>query len=288
MTGHGHASSNHDPFAIEVEARTVNNRFLKVSSKISDLVAPIEFQLDGIVRDFIRRGSVSISVRVTRQNRLEAANICCETLRGYVIAAEAAMQGFNIPCSMDLGTMLLLPGVIEPPVATDSEELLRWVTDTIRAALEDLNRMRTQEGEAMASQLREDIRQIRDLRAKIEHRAPRVLEEYRTRLEAKVRSALLELGHSTEQIDIIREVIVFSDRCDIREELVRLASHLDQFENSLRAAESQGRRLDFLVQEMLRETNTIGSKANDAAIAHDVVSIKALIEQVREMVQNVE
>jgi uncharacterized protein (TIGR00255 family) len=107
-------------------------------------------------------------------------------------------------------------------------------------------------------------------------------------LESRVRTGLSDLGHSVDQVDIVREVLLYSDRCDIREEIVRLTSHLNQFEQTMLSGDSQGRRLDFLIQELLRETNTIGSKANDAAIAHDVVSIKTVIEQLRELVQNVE
>jgi uncharacterized protein (TIGR00255 family) len=288
MTGHGHACSRCGPYAIEVEVRTVNNRFLKISPKISDVVAPIEMQLEGIVRDFVRRGTVSVSVRVSRDDSQDIAKICHATLRSYVEAAKAAMQDSEIPWSMELGSILQLPGVLEISIATGSDELLEHVAQTIRAAMQDLNRMRIREGQAMASQLMQGIHEIRTLRTKIDERSPIVLEEYRSRLEAKMRSAMSELGYADEPIDVVREVLVFSDRCDIREELVRLASHLEQFEHSMHNPESQGRRLDFLVQELLRETNTIGSKANDATIAHDVVSIKTRIEQLREMVQNVE
>ncbi|MFN9605459.1 MAG: YicC/YloC family endoribonuclease [Planctomycetota bacterium] len=288
MTGHGHAGSRHAPYAIDVEVRSVNNRFLKITPKISEVVAPIEMHLEGIIRDFIRRGTVSISIRVSRDDSQDVAKICQATLRSYVEAAKAAMRDSQIPWSMEIGSILQLPGVLETSVASGSDELLEQVAETVRAAMQDLNRMRTREGQAMASQLLHGIQQIRTLRSKIEERSPTVLEDYRSRLEAKMRAAMSELGHSAEPMDVVREVLVFSDRCDIREELVRLASHLEQFEHSMNHSESQGRRLDFLVQELLRETNTIGSKANDATIAHDVVSIKTLIEQLREMVQNVE
>jgi len=288
MTGHGHASLRHGPFTIDVEVRTVNNRFLKVASKVSEWVSPIEMQLEGIVRDFVRRGTVSVSVRVTRDDQARAATVCQATLRSYVEAAKAAFAGTATPWSIELGSFLQLPGVLESAGNSDSEELLDKVAQAVRDALEDLNRMRSKEGQAMAEQLLDGIRQILALRAKIELRVPQVLEEYRNRLELRVRTSLSDLGHSVDRLDIVREVLLFSDRCDIREELVRLASHIDQFEQTIRVADSQGRRLDFLIQELLRETNTVGSKANDASIAHDVVSIKTLIEQLRELVQNVE
>lgn len=288
MTGHGHASVRHDPYSIDVEVRAVNNRFLKITPKISDLVSPIEVQLEGIVREFVRRGTVSLSIRVTREDQAPATRVCQATLSNYVEAAKVAIEKSGIPCTVEIGAMLQLPGVLESSGATDSEQLLDCVAQAIRISLQNLNRMRASEGNAMQQQLSDGIQHIRLLKTKIEGRAPQVLEEYRNRLQSRVRAGLSDLGHSVDQVDIVREVLLYSDKCDIREELVRLSSHLNQFEQTISDGDSQGKRLDFLIQELLRETNTIGSKANDASIAHDVVSIKTVIEQLRELVQNVE
>ncbi len=288
MTGHGHACLRHDLFTIEVEVKTVNNRFLKITPKISESVSVIETQLDGIVREYVRRGTVALAIRVTQQDEHRAARVCRSTLHSYIEQAQQVADSFGRPWTIELGSMLQLPGVLENAPALESEKLLEQVAAAVRSALADLNQMREREGNAMTLQLKQGVHDIRQLRAAIEQRAPQVLEDYRRRLESKVRSGLFEVGHAAQEIDIVREVLLHSDRCDIREELVRLASHLDQFEDSINARESQGRRLDFLIQELLRETNTIGSKANDAKVAHDVVSIKTLIEQMRELVQNVE
>jgi uncharacterized protein (TIGR00255 family) len=148
--------------------------------------------------------------------------------------------------------------------------------------------MRKIEGEQMAKELLEAIANVAQRVDEIEQRAPNVVSDYRKRLENRVRAALSDLVPSVGEIDLLREVIQFSDRSDIREEIVRLKSHLDQFVETVSAKESQGRRLDFLTQEIGRETNTIGAKANDAAIAHLVVAIKTTVEQIRELVQNVE
>ena len=119
-------------------------------------------------------------------------------------------------------------------------------------------------------------------------RAPDVVAEYRTKLDQRIRNGLLHLGHEVSEIDVLREVLTYADRCDISEEITRLASHLSQFQAALFHIESQGRRLDFLIQELFRETNTIGSKANDSQVSQLVVEIKTAIEQMRELVQNVE
>ena len=140
----------------------------------------------------------------------------------------------------------------------------------------------------MGFELRNILAKVTSWCREIENRAPGVLVDYRRRLEGRVRSTLTELGHATAEVEVLREVVLFSDRSDIREEVVRLSSHLEQVGTAIQDKESQGKRLDFLIQEMVRETNTIGFKANDSAISHFVVEIKTAIEQMREIVQNVE
>ena len=129
---------------------------------------------------------------------------------------------------------------------------------------------------------------VREHRHSILQRAPVVISEYQSKLESRVRVAYESRGIGLETVDLLREVTLFCDKTDISEELTRLESHLDQFEKAIESEESQGRRLDFLVQELGRETNTIGSKANDAELSHHVVAIKTILEQIRELVQNVE
>jgi uncharacterized protein (TIGR00255 family) len=288
MTGHGHASGQLGSFAIDVEVRTVNNRFLKLNTKISECVAAIESQLEHIVRKHVRRGSVQLTIRVSEHNLSNASKVCEDTLRSYIAQTQRVVQEFGGGITMELGSMLQLPGVLERPSFDNAGELLSAVARVVEEALLDLNRMRCAEGEAMANQLAKGLQEIECCRNRIETRAPLVIGEYRSRLESRVRAGLADLGHHAAEVELLREVLQYSDRCDIREELVRLASHLSQFSHSMSQAESQGRKLDFLIQELIREVNTIGSKANDATIAHDVVNIKTIIEQIRELVQNVE
>lgn len=288
MTGHGHASGSHGELAIDVEIRTVNNRFLKVSTRLSDIVASMEPKIEGVVRESLRRGTVNISIRVGHALQGNAPQVQLETLKSYIDQVTLLLRDGGHAIHLELGSLLQLPGVLASPTFDDIEALETTVTSVLRLALSDLNRMRAIEGNAMAQQLSDGVSEIREYRKNILERAPMVIEEYRRRLENRVRSSLAELGHASSEIDVLREVLQHSDRCDIREELVRLESHLDQFQQSMVQNESQGRRLDFLIQELFRETNTIGSKANDATIAHNVVSIKTVIEQMRELVQNIE
>lgn len=288
MTGHGHASGSHGELSIDVEIRTVNNRFLKVATRLSDIVASMDPKIEGFVRESLRRGTVNVSIRVGSSNQGIAPQVQLETLKSYIDQVSSLLRESGHAIQLELGSLLQLPGVLSSPSFDDIEALEATVTMVLRHALSDLNRMRAIEGNAMAQQLTDGVLQIRSFRQNILERAPLVIDDYRRRLETRVRSSLAELGHSSSEIDVLREVLQHSDRCDIREELVRLESHLEQFQQSMKQSESQGRRLDFLIQELFRETNTIGSKANDATIAHDVVSIKTVIEQMRELVQNIE
>jgi len=287
MTGHGRAQQTSDALAIDVEVRSVNNRFLKVTAKLHESLSFLEPQIESTVRDKVRRGTVHVSIRVSGAANLSAQKVCLQTLKSYIDPAYRPLLP-TVLISVELGSVLQLPGVLVPSEGTDPEKVAGLVLSTLEKALEDLNRMRKIEGEQMAKELLEAIANVAQRVDEIEQRAPNVVSDYRKRLESRVRAALSDLVPSVGEIDLLREVIQFSDRSDIREEIVRLKSHLDQFVETVRAKDSQGRRLDFLTQEIGRETNTIGAKANDSAIAHLVVAIKTTVEQIRELVQNVE
>ena len=288
MTGHGQASMRYGDNAIDVEIRTVNNRYLKVVSKISDAASALEPQLESIVREFLKRGSVTVSVRVGQLGRSNAAVINQRTLEDYLTQSKSIADRLGIQFDYSLGQLLLLPGVLESVRQQEDDQLLEAVQNAVRMALRDLQSMRSREGESMRLQFFETLSQINSNKALVELRAPEVAAEYRTKLDQRIRNGLAFLGHEATEIDLLREVLTYADRCDISEEITRLASHLDQFRTALSHSESQGRRLDFLIQELFRETNTIGSKANDSQVSQLVVSIKTAIEQMRELVQNVE
>jgi uncharacterized protein (TIGR00255 family) len=287
MTGHGRAQQTSDGLAIDAEVRSVNNRFLKVTFKLHESVAFLETQIETLVRERVRRGSVHVTLRVSGSANLSANRVCAQALGGYVDQVRGSLDA-SIPISIEIGSTLQLPGVLVANEGLDPDKITSLAMPTLGLALDDLNRMRKVEGAQMGRELIDAIGSVRTLASQIEQRAPSVLSEYRRRLESKVRSALVDLGHSVADVDLLREVVLFSDRSDIREEIVRLNSHLDQYLETIQSHESQGRRLDFLTQEIARETNTIGAKANDAAIAHLVVAVKTAVEQMRELVQNVE
>jgi uncharacterized protein (TIGR00255 family) len=189
-----------------------------------------------------------------------------------------------------LGAVLALPGVVTEPAASWADAAGDWplVEQALLDALARLETMRAEEGRAMAIDLRANGAAISAQLAEIERRAPQVVESFRARLGERLKKSLAEFDVHLDAADLIREVSIYAERSDISEEVVRLRSHLEQFDAMLEAAESSGRKLEFLTQEMFREANTIGSKAADLDIARSVIEIKAAIERIREMIQNVE
>jgi uncharacterized protein (TIGR00255 family) len=194
---------------------------------------------------------------------------------------------------MRVESLATLPGVVEElsTEARDAEAIWPLLEPTLREALEKLGAMRSAEGQALADDLARQCAVVEESLGKIAARSPVIAEVYRRRLKERVEEALAQFQSTIEPIepiDLIREVCLFADRSDISEEIVRLRSHLQQFAQALAATESAGRKLEFICQEMGRETNTIGSKANDAEISQEVVEIKTALERIREQLQNVE
>ncbi len=210
-------------------------------------------------------------------------------LDGYRQQLQKVQQRWQGSEPLTLDALLLLPGVVDDrPPLRDTAEVWPLVQTTLTAALENLTAMRRSEGQAMAADLTANLQLIEKHLQQVQSRAPRVVEAYRQKLGDRISQWLQENRLDTQPVDLLREVSLFAERSDISEECVRLQSHIDQFRTTIQQAEVSGRRLDFLTQEMFRETNTIGSKGNDADISQQVIEIKTVIERIREMVQNIE
>ncbi|MDZ4852109.1 MAG: YicC/YloC family endoribonuclease [Pirellulaceae bacterium] len=289
MTGQGHARGQLGDLSIDVEVRSVNNRFLKVTSRVGDRLQSLENQIEPLVRELVRRGTVQVSMRVSGAPQSDAYRLNSVAIEAYARQAISIAKQLNLSTDINLSQILLLPGVVdEKKLDVDDAELQSKAKDVLHDALIELNRMRESEGKAMGIELTKSLDELRKRAAVVAERAPSAAEEYGVRLQAKMAKALQSLGASVEPVDLLREVQLYADRCDIREELVRLESHFNLFENASREKESQGRKLDFLVQELNREINTVGSKANDVVITEQVVNMKTTLEQVRELIQNIE
>ena len=283
MTGHGQASVEQDQYRVAVEIRTVNNRFLKTSINTT-LGAELESRVEQQLKATLRRGSVSIRIKTENLQAAQRARLNSEVIQSYWTQLSEIAGGSQ---SINVESLLTLPGVLEDSEPTDQEELWPVVKKAMEEALKSLVEMRGTEGEAMKVDMVSNIGSIETELASIEKLAPTVSEAYSKRLTDRINKLLEKFEVTVTASDVIKEVGVFADRTDVSEETVRLATHLEQFRLVIKEP-TPGKKLDFLVQEMLRETNTIGSKANNSDIAKHVVEIKTAIERIREMVQNIE
>jgi uncharacterized protein (TIGR00255 family) len=291
MTGHGQAHRHEQKVAIGVEVRTVNNRYFKLSFRASEGYGSLEPNVEAVVREQVRRGTVQVNLRVDRQPTADDYRFNDEVLVGYSRHLDRLIEEDKIaPHDVRIESLMMLPGVVTEKVGDFDivESLWPLVEPVLREALAGLAKMRVEEGRAMQSDLVANLQVVAQELRQIEQRAPLVVESYRTRLGERLNKLLAEFGVTVNPADVIREVGLFAERCDISEEIVRLRSHLDQFDSVMRQEETPGRKLEFITQEMVRETNTIGSKANDAEIARHVIEIKSVVDRIREMIQNVE
>ncbi len=284
MTGHGLGEASSPSARARAEIRSVNNKHLKVVVS-GEWSAETINRIEQLVREAVSRGSVHIRLQVERLGEASPYRLNLGVIDGYRRQlAELTELGGHVPVHALLG----LPGVADESWSSDDGELTETVASAAATALSNLTAMRRREGQSMRDNLVQNIDRFNNLRSEIEVQAPRVVELFSQRLTERLQALLAKHDVAVQPADVIREVGMFAERTDIHEELVRLASHIDQFRRTLEGTESNGRKLDFLTQELLRETNTIGSKANDAAVSGCVVEMKALIDRMREMVQNVE
>ncbi|HWB01367.1 MAG TPA: YicC/YloC family endoribonuclease [Pirellulales bacterium] len=290
MTGFGEAHYQGDGITIAVELRTINSRYFKLSVKCGEGYSALEAEIENVVRQQIRRGTLQVTLQIHRTKASDDYQINTAVLDSYRRQLAALGQQWHLSDSVSLDRLLSLPGVVTEhiPSADDAERDWPLIRSTLETAMENLARMRSDEGRAMATDLRANCQAVAAELAEIERRVPLVSESYRQRLAERLQTVLTEYQVTLDPSDVIKEVSIFAERSDISEEIVRLRSHLQQFDSIMGLPESSGRKLDFLTQEMFRETNTIGSKANDTEIARRVIDVKAAIERIREMIQNVE
>ncbi len=290
MTGFGEAHRHEDGLAVAVEIRTINSRYFKLALKCTEAYNALEPQIEGVVREQIRRGTVQVTVRMDRAASPDHYKLNTGVLASYRQQLVSLHQDWQISGSVPLEHLLLLPGVVTEAPLDASDAMRDWpaIRVTLEVAMQNLARMREEEGRAMAADLATNRNLISSELRGIAQRAPAVVEIFRQRMHERLGKALEEFKVTLDAADLIKEVSIFAERSDISEEIVRLQSHLEQFDQMIASRESSGRKLEFLTQEMFREANTIGSKANDLVIARHVIEIKAAIERIREMIQNVE
>jgi uncharacterized protein (TIGR00255 family) len=288
MTGFGEARIQDEKWAVSVEVRTVNNRHFKLTTRASEPYGVLEPDLERLIRETIRRGTVNLQLRVERPRRAEDYRVNAVALTSYRDQLLALRD--DRASGIDLSALLALPGVIEERRASSDDPHEDWpaLAAVVADAVRRLQAARAEEGRAMADELLGFARAIGTQVSRIAARTPEVASGYQARLFDRVQALVQGHGVTLETKDLIREVAILAERADVTEELVRLRAHLAQLVDVIHEPESAGRKLEFVVQEMGRETNTIGSKANDIEISRAVVEIKGLLEKVRELIQNVE
>jgi uncharacterized protein (TIGR00255 family) len=289
MTGCGEAAVADGANSCRVELRSVNNRFFKLSFRAREGFGILEPQAEELIRRRVRRGAVQVDLDVTGPAAPAARRLDRGQLEAYLDDLADFCAAHDLPMPQSIDALLGLPGILvdAPPDGAAVERAWPLVARALEAALDRLDAMRRTEGEALAAAMRELLHEIRALVAAIRVRVPQVLQEHRTRLVERVGRLLEQNGTSLSEADIAHEVALVADRSDVAEELVRLESHVVQFDRLL-GEDAPGRSLDFLSQELAREANTIASKSLDVETAHAVVELKTRIERLREQVQNVE
>lgn len=290
MTGFGDARHERADHALSAEVRTVNSRHFKLNLRTTEGYGALEARIEAVVREYVRRGTVNVTVRIRHISAADDYRLNADVLHGYLDQLQQVAAKRGLGEELRLEPLALLPGVVEElsSEARDAENAWPLLEPALREALEKLGSMRTAEGAALAADLASHCAAVERSLNKIATRSPLIADLYRRRLQERIDEALAQFKTTIEPVDLIREVCLFADRSDISEEIVRLRSHLQQFQQALQSEESAGRKLEFICQEMGRETNTIGSKANDAEISQEVVEIKTALERIREQLQNVE
>lgn len=276
-------------FSVSIDLKTVNNRFLDVHLRLGGDLTSFEPVLKRKITSRLSRGRVDVNVTFERTAQI-SYEINRPLIAGHVNALRDIQREFNIPGELDINALARLPGALQPAKDVINQELIEAFAKAIDEALNDLERMRLQEGEALRREMCERVETIGALVPVIEAAASGLVDSYRKRLQKRVTELLNREGQVVE-LDpgrLAQEVAYLADRSDVSEEMVRLRSHLTQFREALDSPAETGKMLDFLLQELNREANTTLSKSTDLSIKEAALAMKAEIEKLREQVQNVE
>ena len=288
MTGYGTGSAQKDNASVSVEIKTVNHRFLDLHLRLSREYQFLDGEIQQLIRSALDRGRIDVSVTV-QNNTSSAFEINTNLLKGYVEAAERLREEFGFQDSVELKTILGLPGILQAKDTTqadDSTLLSDLMRSSIKEALDGVVRMRTQEGEALRSDMRRNLALIDQNADQIRDISSNSAGEHLRKLRERIDQLLPQAAIDPQRL--AQEAALIADKCDISEEIARLKSHIEQYYSLMDAKEKVGKKLDFLLQELQREANTILSKSGNLEISRLAIAIKTDIEKLREQVQNVE
>ncbi len=286
MTGQGRAVALIKPegLSLTVEVHSLNHRYLEVSVKLPDQLVGYEEKIKQVIKENLNRGSVSVTVHLEESNGKQLV-LTPAVLDDFLRLLKELRKRVSVSEEITPELLFRIPGLIkEEPRDVETAKLWEYTKRLVARAVKDLIRMRRAEGRNLEKDLRGRLKVINSNLSAIKRRIPGRIKEKRR----KLLELLEEMKIEPDRNRLLQEVLYFSERFDIHEECVRLSNHIKLFRETLDEPKSNGRRLNFITQEMMKETNTIGSKANDTAITHFVISIKEEVEKIREQVQNVE
>jgi uncharacterized protein (TIGR00255 family) len=288
MTGYGRSEVHYAHLALTVEARSVNHRFLDIALRYPRLYAPLEARMKQRVNAYFTRGRIDITlVQQESPDTRRALSLDHTLAQQYYDALQRLQESLQLPGTVDLSLIASLRDVFKVEEASaDVESDWDIIAQGLDAAMQALHHMRQQEGETLSRDFHMRLQAMTQQLQLIRQRVPQVVVEYRQRLEQRVKELFAQFELDPNRV--AQEAILFAERADVTEELTRLEAHIQACTRLLSSSEAVGRKIEFLVQEMHREVNTIGSKSNDTAISHSVVELKSELERMREQIQNIE
>ncbi len=290
MTGFGAAEYKDDERNMRVELRSINNRFLKIESRLPDVLQSFESDIERPIREKIARGTILLNVNYQSLRHEPEYLLDSNRLKEYYHLLNGIKKEIGSREKISVNSLILLPGVLQKGKNNkeDKDSLLTLCISLTKEALGKMLEMRAVEGKHLAKDIEQRKEFVLSVLNKIETMAPIVVQDYSKRLRGRVATLLAGTDIEITDNSLCREIAIFAERCDITEEISRLKSHLYQLQETINSDESVGRKLDFIVQEMFRETNTMCSKANDSVMLKDLVDVKTEIEKIREQIFNIE
>ena len=287
MTAYAKGEKIWESLTFTLEIRTLNHRYRDIVLKVPQRLFLLEERIKRLISTYIQRGRVDCIVKMSgNTNELNTIAINWEAARAYKRLLELLKAGLSLKGEITIDMFLGVKDIFTTDEKENDTELL-WppLEEALREVLEKIDEMRKKEGENLKEDLEKRLKYVNELVEAIENQAPKVIEHYRQRLKQRIKEFIKQ---EVDENRLLQEVVFLAERSDITEEIVRLKSHLKQFANLLNTDEPIGRKLDFLLQEMHREINTLGVKANDTFISQQVVEIKTELEKMRQQVQNIE
>lgn len=287
MTGYGRAKETRHCREISIELKSVNNRYLDINIKLPRIYSYVEEPIKTRLQKSIIRGKLDVFLTVNNAGGKDVEISLNRPILEAYMEAFGQMEQYGLRNDLSIVSVARFPDIlIAQKTEDDAEELVGDVLAVLETALADYESMRLREGKALAADIRSRASVVSELTSRIEARSEITVVEYRARLTAKMEETLKNTA--IDEVRILQEAAIFADRVAVDEETVRLRSHLAQLDSMLSSGGAVGRKLDFLLQELNREANTTGSKANDAQQATNVIELKAELEKIREQIQNIE